>query len=761
MPCRRLSCTLRTTVTTLALLGAVLAVSCVTVPAPPSADVAAADRIDALIAQMTLEEKVGQLSLYAAAGSGDDLNPDSNRQSREQQLAEIRAGRVTGLFNGVGAAWTRELQRVAVEQSRLHIPLLFGADVIHGFRTVFPVPLAEAASWEPALARRTARVAAIEATAAGLQWNFAPMVDISRDARWGRAVEGAGEDVYLARRFAAARVHGFQGDDLAAPDTLAATLKHFAAYGAAEAGLDYNTVDISERSLRDTYLPPFQSALAAGAATVMTAFNEIAGVPSSANPDLLDGILRREWGFAGPVVSDYTSEAELVTHGFAANEREATWLAFLAGVDISMQSGIYMKYLPGLVRDGAVPPARLDQAVRRVLMLKQRLGLFDDPYRGVDSAREAANTATPAHRALAREAARRSIVLLSNHDDLLPLPKHGRRLALIGPFGTAQHDINGPWTLFASDANSVSLEQGLRAALGDPALLTVVKGSEVDAPIDGGIEAAVAAAREADVVLLAIGESARYSGEAKSRTEIVVPPAQQALAEAVAATGKPVVVLLRNGRPLVLRGAVRAADAILVTWFLGSESGNAIADVLFGDYSPSGHLPVSFPQAPGQVPYYYSRKNTGRAALNAQAEYQTRFLDLSNEAAFPFGHGLSYSRLAYGEPEPDRAQLPWDGTLTVRTRITNTGTREAEEVVQLYVRDRVASVTRPVRELKGFEKVRLAPGQSVQVSFALRRADLEFIGRDLKPVAEPGVFDVWVAADATGGRSKSFELMPP
>lgn len=750
---RRRSRTLRVAGTAFALLLS----ACGTAPTAPPA----ADRIDALIAQMTLEEKVGQLSLYAAAGSGDDPNPDTNRQSREQQLAEIRAGRVTGLFNGVGAAWTRELQRVAVEDSRLHIPLLFGADVIHGFRTVFPVPLAEAASWEPALARRTARVAAIEATAAGLQWNFAPMVDISRDARWGRAVEGAGEDVYLARQFAAARVHGFQGDDLAAPDTLAATLKHFAAYGAAEAGLDYNTVDISERSLRDTYLPPFQSALAAGAAVVMTAFNEIAGVPSSANPDLLEGILRREWGFTGPVVSDYTSEAELVTHGFAANEREAAWLAFLAGVDISMQSGIYMKYLPGLVRDGAVPPARLDQAVRRVLLLKQRLGLFDDPYRGVDPTREAANTATPAHRALAREAARRSIVLLSNRNDLLPLPKRGRRLALIGPFGAAQHDINGPWTLFASDANSVNLEQGLRAALDDPALLTVVKGSEVDAPIDGGIEAAVAAAREADVVLLAIGESARYSGEAKSRTEIVIPLAQQALAEALAATGKPVVVLLRNGRPLVLRGAVRAAEAILVTWFLGSESGNAIADVLFGDYSPSGRLPVSFPQAPGQVPYYYSRKNTGRAAQDPQTEYQTRFLDLSNEAAFPFGHGLSYSRFAYGEPEPDRAQLAWDGTLTVRARITNTGSREAEEVVQLYVRDRVASVTRPVRELKGFEKVRLAPGQSVQVSFALRRADLEFIGRDLKPVAEPGVFDVWVAADATGGRSKSFELMPP
>jgi beta-glucosidase len=716
--------------------------------------------IESLIGRMTVEEKVGQLSLYAPAGVDIVANPQAKQQSVDQQMADIRAGRVTGLFNNEGLEGKRRAQDAAVKESRLGIPLIFGADIIHGFRTVFPVPLAEAASWEPALAERTARASAQEASADGFRWTFAPMVDIARDARWGRGVEGAGEDVYVGRQFAAARVRGFQGSDLSRADAMLATPKHFAGYGAAEGGLDYNTVDLSERTLREVYLPPFRSAIDAGALSIMSAFNEIGGIPSNANGALLTGVLRKEWRFQGFVVSDYTADEELIAHGFAADGREAARRAFMAGTDVSMQSGLYMKYLPGLVASGEVPKSRLDDAVRRVLRVKAKLGLFDQPFRGLDK-QDGPRFDAPAHQALARDAASRSIVLLKNDADLLPLPRSGKKIALIGPFaGTS--DLFGPWRIFPGQEPPVGIEDAMRSRLASPELLTVVRGSDVDAPIAGGIAAAVAAARDADMVVLSIGENEQMSGEARSRSDIEIPKAQQDLADAVAAAGKPVVVLLRNGRALALEGGVRHAGAILVTWFLGSQTGPAIADVLYGDVNPSGRLPVSFPQTPGQVPYYYSHKRTGRPQLaDAPAQmYKARYLDATNEALYPFGYGLGYAKVRYDALEVQSERMAWDGSLKVRARISNTGRREAEEVAQLYIGARSASVTRPVRELKGFHKVRIRPGESVDVDFTLSRADLMFIGQDLKPTVESGPFDVWVGPSATQGLKSSFVLAP-
>lgn len=720
--------------------------------------------IDALIAKMTVEEKAGQLTLMAAAWGGaaaSVLNPPVAGASFADQLDQTRRGRLTGVFNGNGAEMARRMQTAAMTESRLKIPLLFAADIIHGHRTVFPVPLAEASSFDPDLAERTARAAAFEAAATGIDWTFSPMLDISRDARWGRGIEGAGEDVLLGRAFAAARVRGFQGSrGLSADDAMLACAKHFVAYGAAEGGLDYNSVDLSERTLRETYFPPFEAALDAGCATVMASFNEIAGVPSTANPWLMTEVLRGEWKFDGFVVSDYTGDEELIAHGFAADAREATKLAFLAGVDMSMQSGFYIRHLPDLVQSGEVPLDRLDQSVRRVLTIKARLGLFDDPFRRIDPRREKARSRTPATIALARESARRSVVMLRNEGDLLPLKKRGQKIALIGPFAAGQHDLIGPWCVYGDNAQAIDLATGVRGAVADATSVTVTPGSGVEQALAGGIEAAVAAARAADVVVLAIGEDEHMSGEAQARTEITVPAPQMALAEAVAATGKPIVVVLKHGRALALEGAVAAAPAILATWFLGSETGHALADILFGDHGPAGRLPVSFPRAAGQVPYHYDHKATGRPnPPGPLQEYKAHYRGVPNSALYPFGHGLTYGRIDYAALKLDE-RLAWDGTLTVRATVTNRGARAAEEVVQLYIHDRAASITRPVRELKGFQKIALKPGESREVQFTLRRPDLLFIGIDEKPVVEPGMFDLWVApsAEAEGVRG-SFELV--
>lgn len=723
----------------------------------------APDRIESLISRMTVDEKVGQLSVFAdmVRPFAPDVNPEANVRNAEQVLEQVRAGRVGSLFNGVGAELGRRIQQVALEESRLGIPVILASDVIHGMRTVFPIPLGEAASFEPDLARRTARATAIEATAAGIHWTYAPAVDIARDQRWGRGAEGAGEDVVLGCEFAAARVRGFQGDDLTAEDSLLATPKHFAAYGAVAAGMEYAQVDISPQTLHDVHLPPFKAALDAGALSLMSAFNDINGVPASANRALLTDLLRKQWKFEGVVVSDYTADMELIAHGYAADEVDATRKAFLAGLDLSMQSGFYDQHLAGLVHAGDVPMAVLDESVRRILRLKDAIGLFDNPYRSLDPAREADQSHIAEHDALARDTARRSVVLLKNEAELLPLRKQGQKIALIGPFVQDRDNIEGCWTLFGDKSRYVTLESGVRAALGDAAALEVVVGCALEESLEGGIEAAVAAAQRADVVVLAVGEPQRYSGEAQSRVEITLPPAQQALAEAVAATGTPLVVLLRNGRALALQGAVRDAQAIAVTWYLGTQNGHALADILFGDYSPSARLPVSFPHASGQQPYFYSHPRTGRPELPTMSEFKARWREFPNTALYAFGHGIGYARFEYETPRLSTPQLAWDGELVIRTTLRNISAVAGEEVVQLYVHDRVASRVRPVRELKAFRKVDVAAGDSVDVEFLLDRQQLAFTGVDGDYTAEPGLFDVWVCASSVSGDAVSFELLGP
>jgi beta-glucosidase len=715
--------------------------------------------IERLIAGMSIEEKAGQLSIFSdpARTDGPAINPGLARQSMASLKAAIAAGKMTGLFNGIGVAAGRALQKTAIEQGPHGIPLIFAGDVIHGMKTTFPVPLGEAASFDPELARRTARAAAVEASAKGIHWVFAPMIDIARDQRWGRVVEGAGEDTWLGQQFAAARVRGFQGDDLKAEDSVLACPKHFAAYGAVTGGMEYNSADIPETTLRETHLPPFRAAFDAGALSTMSSFNDIAGVPSTGNRYLLTDILRREWGFKGLVVSDYTSEQEMILHGFAADGADAVVKALDAGCDVSMQSGLYNKYLPELVRAGKISMATVDSAVRRVLHVKQALGLFDNPYRSLDTAREQSDVRLPQAIALAREAAGKSIVLLKNEGDLLPLAKSAK-IALIGPCVSDRNDMPGPWASFPDFATCVTPEDGFRATMGPGAKLEVVRGSDYESPLDGGIDQAVRAATGSDVVVLVIGESAGMSGEAQARVEITIPDAQRALAEAVAATGKPVVVLLRHGRALALTGAVRAAPAILATWFLGSETGNAMADVVFGDRAPQGRLPVSFPQASGQEPFFYNHRPTGRPQLTADRDWKARYREVTNEALYPFGHGLSYSAVSYSGTVVSAPALAGGGAITVSATVTNTGKRRTHEVAQLYIHDKVASLTQPVRALKGIRHIDLDPGQSLRVSFTLSRADLAFVHPDRRTFAEPGAFDVWVAPSSVGGVPATFVL---
>lgn len=728
--------------------------------------------IEDLIAKMTLEEKAGQLHMENVLTPRmvqpnfqkinpftPSFTPEVAGQLLEEQGERIRTGRIGVMTSPEDIESTLRAQRIAVEESRLQIPLLFGADIIHGHKTVFPVPVAEAASFDPNLAMRTARATAIEATAdLGLDVTYAPMVDIGRDQRWGRVVEGAGEDVLLGSLFAAARVHGFQGNGRPASDSLLACPKHFAAYGAAESGLDYAGATITERILHEIYLPPFAAAFAAGAIMTMASFNTIDGVPSTGSRRLLTDILRGELGFPGAVLSDFQSEKELVAHGFAADDRDAARLALTAGCDIGMASGIFLQYAPDLVRSSDLDETILDQAVRRVLFAKKEAGLFDDPFRRIDRAGRT-YSAPVAHRKLAREVAQKSIVLLKNERDILPLPKAGKRIALIGPFGEDYENLDGPWSPFVPQWPSVPLDYGVRAAISSPDDLVVVQGSDFEAPLEGGIEQAVAAARAADVVILAIGETTAMSGESSSRADIVVPAAQQALAEAVADTGTPMVVVLRNGRALALEGAVRNADAVVVGWFLGTETGNALADVLFGDVAPTGRLPMTFPLASGQQPYYYARENSGRPDKNdAAKKFTSHFLGIPDAPLYPFGHGLSYAPVEYGATRCSDDVLSRDGVITVSADLRNRGERAVEEVVQLYIRDRVASIVQPIRKLVDFRKVRLAPGATVTVSFELVGDNLAFLDRNLNPRIEPGDFDAWIAPSAEAGEAARFRL---
>jgi len=725
---------------------------------------ASAQNYDSLLARMTLEEKLGQLNLLSAGG-----------RASPEQTALVRRGLVGGLFNVIGTENTRAVDRVATTESRLKIPLLFGLDVIHGFRTIFPIPLAEAGAFDPELAEATARAAGREAAAAGINWTYAPMVDIARDPRWGRIAEGSGEDTYLGSLLAAARVRGFQ-------ESILATAKHFAAYGAAEAGRDYSSADISPRTLREVYLPPFKAAVDAGVATLMSAFNDIGGVPASGNAWLTDTLLRREWRFNGMVVSDWTSVAELIPHGIAGSQAEAGRRALTAGVDMDMQSSIYVDSLAPLVRAGRIPMAVVDSAVVRVLRAKARVAQL----------RPVAPNAVEI-RALARRAARESIVLLKNErigrgaaccaptdaprsprpdTPLLPLDRATPVLAVIGPLADNQLDPLGPWHTDGKPEDVVTVLQGIKTRVASGTQVLYARGAGIEDTSTAGFADAVAAARRAKIAILVLGERHDMSGEAASRAYLGLPGVQQQLLEAVAATGTPIVLVLMNGRPLILEWAAEHVPAILETWYLGVEAGNATAEVLFGEVNPSGRLPVTFPRAIGQIPIYYNHRNTGRPP--ADQKYTSKYIDVPVTPRYPFGYGLSYTTFEYRDlkvlfrttigSRDLQAGPPRGGpndTLSVLVTVANTGTREGTEVVQLYVRDEVGSVARPVRELKGFLRVTLKPGESRRVELRLAARDLAFYGLDMRSAVEAGTFRVFVGPNSSEGLEASFEVAYP
>jgi len=711
---------------------------------PAFAQRSAEPKIDSLLARMTLEEKLGQLNQLSVDG-----------QPSAEQLAMVRKGLVGSLFNLTGAEATRAAQRIAVTDSRLHIPLIFGQDVIHGYRTIFPIPLGEAASWDPEAVQAAAHVAATEAAAAGLHWTFAPMVDIARDPRWGRIAEGSGEDPYLGSAMAAARVRGFQGADPRAPDAVLATVKHFAAYGDAEGGRDYNTVDLSERTLREVYLPPYHAAIDAGAGSVMTSFNEIGGIPSTASPWLMTTLLRREWGFKGFVVSDWTAINELLNHGVAGTRADAGKLALEAGVDMDMVSRIYVDDLPALMRAGRIPIAVVNEAVRRVLRAKAALGLFDDPYHGATAEHERAVLLAPEHRQMARRVAEESIVLLKNDASLLPIGQRVRTLAVIGPLADDKVSALGSWPGRGDPQDAVTPLAGIKARAGSVNVV-YAKGCGITDTTTAGFAEAVAAAKQADVAVLVLGEAGDMSGEAASRSDIDLPGVQPRLLEAIQATGTPVVLVVMSGRPLTIPWAAEHVPAIVESWFLGVEDGPALAAVLFGDVSPSGKLPVTFPRAVGQIPLYYNHKNTGRPT--GPEKYTSKYIDLPVTPLFPFGHGLSYTTFGYSDLRLSAPSIPPAGTLRVSVTVTNTGSRDGTEVAQLYVHDEVASVTRPVRALAGFRRVSLKPGEARTVEFQLTPKELGLYNKDMKFVVEPGKFRVFVGGSSVGGLEGEFEV---
>lgn len=734
---------------------------------PPTVDA----RVDALLAQMTLEEKAGQLTQIAAASLPGHVLGDVSGYEL------LKSGRIGSVLNATNANETNFLQRMAVEDSRLHIPLLFGLDVIHGYRTIFPIPLGLSASWDPDLIEATARFAACETAAEGIRWTFSPMVDIARDPRWGRIAEGAGEDPFLGAEIARAYVRGYQGDGLGEPDSILACAKHFVGYGAAEGGREYNTTEISQRTLRDVYLPPFHAAAEAGVATFMAAFNALDGVPSSANPFTLSTILRGEWHFPGFVVSDWTSVRELMLHGIANDGATAARKSFLAGVDMDMQSALFLAHLPALVRSGAVPEARVDDAVRRILRLKFELGLFDHPYVADPGApfppiAEAGN-------ALARRAAEESFVLLKNDPvgeaPLLPLPAaKGLKIALIGPLADSAEDMLGCWTCQGRANDVVTLRRSLveRAARKGMTVL-YAPGADVGGAGDGGFGDAIAAAQQADVVILAVGERGHMSGEAESRSDLGLPGSQEALVEAVAATQKPVVLVVFSGRPLALPWEAAHVPAILMAWFPGVQAGPALVNTLFGDVAPSGRLTASMPWSVGQVPIYYNALNTGRPdsdgiGLGLQAadeHYVTGYSDAPDTALYSFGQGLTYTSFSFSPTEVSATRigvrdLAAGATLRVSATVRNTGARAGVAVPQLYIRWRGTSVALPVRELKGFRRVPLRPGESARVEFTLGEHELAFWGLDEREEVEPASLYVWIGPSPIEGMPVAVSVGP-
>jgi beta-glucosidase len=731
-------------------------------------------RVDALLERMTLAERVGQLVQVAPF-----LIPDPDELHKQMQLAEelgqpfqftlqprpglddqIRAGAVGSLLNLADARQVNHFQRLAVEGSRLGIPLIVGSDVIHGFRTIFPIPLAESCTWDPPLLERAARVAAEEASASGVDWIFAPMVDVARDPRWGRISEGAGEDHFLGMAMAQARVRGFQAGDLISGRRIAACPKHYVAYGAAEAGRDYNTVDISERMLREVYLPPFKAAFDAGAGSVMSAFNEIGGVPATSNAFVLRAVLRDEWQWPGVVLSDYEAVRELIPHGVAADLADAARLSILAGLDVDMMSDAYAQHLAALVDAGAVPAQLVDDAVRRVLRLKFQLGLFERPY--VDETLAERIMLREDFRALALEVAQESMVLLKNEGDLLPLSPGSQRIAVVGPLADARRDMLGAWVLFGQADDVETVLEGMRAHLhGDALAHAPGCPTRGEGPID--IPAAVAAAQAADVVVVALGEDWNMSGEARSRTQLGLPGRQQELLDAIAQTGKPIVGVLMTGRPLVIPRMAEQVQALLIAWHAGIRAGRAVADILFGAVGPSGKLTASWPRSEGHIPIYYAHKNTGRPMESAGTAqfgepFKSRYIDAPNQPLFPFGYGLSYTTFDYRDLRIETPIVSTDGTLVISAVVENTGARAGAEVVQLYVRDQVGSVTRPVKELKGFQRITLQPGEARTVRFEAPAHQLGVWGPDMRYVVEPGAFTVWIGPDSTTGLEGTFEV---
>ena len=699
---------------------------------------------------MSLKEKIGQLSIFG----GD--HKDLNSYVKKGQL-----GGTNGVLPGQDVYhYTLKMQKMAM-QSPLKIPMVFMGDVIHGFRTIFPVPLAMACSWNPSLIRRADSVAAVEATNAGVNWTFTPMVDIARDPRWGRVVEGAGEDPYLGSKIAAAAVNGFQQGNLKSPHTMMATAKHFVGYGAVLAGRDYNTVDMSMHTLHQIYLPPFHAAVKQGVGAIMPAFVSFNGIPVTANNFLLRDILRKKWSFNRVLVSDYDAIPELQQHGVAADPKNAADLAFKAGVDIDLHSGTYFKELPKLVNEGVVTEASIDSAVKRVLTMKYRLGLFNNPFQYGDStAAFAAQKNLPVdHRRLAREAARQSIVLLKNDNQVLPISKKIHSIAVIGPLANDKIDLLGPVHALGESKDAVTLLQGINQKVGGKGVkVNYVKGTEINGESDSGFKNAVKIAGKSDVVVMALGESAGMSGEGDSRSKLGLPGNQLDLVKAVMKTGKPVVVVLMNGRPLTINWLHDHVSAILETWFDGTEAGPAIADVLFGDYNPSGKLPITFPRDVGQIPIFYNHLNTGRPFEKGN-KYTSRYIDVPNSPLYPFGFGLSYTTFTYSDLHLNKTRMGWNDTLQVTIDVKNTGKRIGTEVVQCYIRDFVASLSRPVKELKGFKRVQLKPGERKKVTFRLTRHDLAFYQKDMRFGAEPGTFKVFAGGSSDSVKSARFVLL--
>jgi beta-glucosidase len=708
-----------------------------------------------LLNKMTLEEKIGQLTLFTSDWSV------TGATMRKDYADLIEKGQVGAILNAYTVDFVMKLQKQAVEKTRLGIPLLFGYDVIHGHRTIFPIPLAQASSWDLPSIEKSERIAATEATAEGLNWTYSPMVDIARDPRWGRVMEGAGEDTYLGSLIAAARVRGFQGNDLAAANTLLACVKHFAAYGAPQAGRDYNTVDMSMRSLYEWYLPPYKAATDAGAASVMTSFNEIAGVPSSSNKWLLTDILRDEWGFKGFIVSDYTSINELIPHGVAKDEMQAAQLALNAGLDMDMMGSIYLNNLKELIKSGKVTEETVNNSVKRILEAKYKLGLFEDPYRYCNKNREATEIMTEENLDFAHKFAASTVVLLKNDRNSLPVSNNLKTIAVIGPLADSKRDMLGSWSAAGQWEKCVTLLEGVKNKLKEKTRVIYSKGCEVNSTSTDGFREAVSIARRADFVILALGESADMSGEAASRTNLELPGVQTELAREILKAGVPTAVVLFNGRPLVLESLDQIAPAILEAWFGGTEAGNAVADVIFGDVNPSAKLTMTFPRNTGQIPIFYNFKNTGRPVDPAHPadKYKSRYLDCPNTPLYPFGHGLSYTTFNYSGISMNKTEYQGNDTIVASVEVRNTGKRDGEEIVQLYIRDLIGDVTRPVKELKGFRKVMIRSGENVKVTFRITPAELSYYHQDMNFGYDPGDFELFIGTSSDDDRMVKFSIL--